>query len=52
MCQCNHPDQDRFHGKGRRVYNMTKTSARCTVCKKEVALTAQQLKDKNSKDNK
>lgn len=51
-CSCPHPTQDEIHGKGRRVYNIGKTAAKCTVCKKEVQLTAQQIKDKNKKDGK
>lgn len=48
-CTCNHADQDRFHGKGRRVYNEGKTLARCSVCSKTVTLSSQQIKDKSTK---
>lgn len=48
-CTCIHAEQDKLHGKGRRVHNETKTSARCTVCKNEKPLTSQQIKDKNTK---
>lgn len=38
---CDHPGQDKLHGKGRRVFNRTKQTSkdsnvyRCTVCGKE-----------------
>lgn len=51
-CSCSHSGQDSIHGYGRRVHNLTKTSARCTVCKSEKGLSQQQLKDKNEKDGK
>ena len=50
-CQCTHSAQDYFHGKGRRVHNLCKhdTAARCTVCKKEVSLGKEQIKDAKEK---
>jgi hypothetical protein len=48
-CSCQHEAQDKLNGKGRRVYNECKSVARCTVCKKEVSLTSQQIKEKNTK---
>jgi hypothetical protein len=32
LCTCNHAFQDREHGKGMRVKNMTGNRPRCTVC--------------------
>lgn len=36
-CSCKHDSQDALHGKGRRVFNPTKSSGkiRCTVCNAE-----------------
>ena len=35
-CTCKHEHQDRIHGKGNRVMNLTtKANVRCTVCKAE-----------------
>ena len=40
-CTCKHEQQDKYHGKGKRVHNPTtkatgvKTVYRCTVCRKE-----------------
>ncbi len=36
-CTCHHPDQDRLHGRGKRVHNACKAPAggvayRCTIC--------------------
>lgn len=46
-CSCSNQAQDSFHGKGRRVHNVCKgdSKARCTVCKSEKPLSAQQIKD-------
>ena len=51
-CNCSHAAQDTFHGKGKRVHNMTKTTARCTVCGNEKGLSSQQIKDNNTKKGK
>lgn len=51
-CTCTHKDQDDFHGKNRRVHNMTKTTARCTVCGNEKGLSSTQIKDNNTKGKK
>jgi hypothetical protein len=39
QCKCEHPQQDKLHGKGNRVFNITtskaaegKIATRCTVC--------------------
>ena len=40
-CTCIHPDQDKLHGRGKRVHNQMQRSGggaikyRCTVCKNE-----------------
>lgn len=41
-CTCEHAEQDKLHGKGRRVHNRTKQNKpaieqrwRCTVCRNE-----------------
>lgn len=35
-CKCKHEFQDRVHGKGKRVHNLTvKELGRCTVCGSE-----------------
>ncbi len=31
-CSCNHPYQDKKHGKGRRVHTKCTSGYRCTVC--------------------
>lgn len=31
-CKCVHADQDKFHGKGNRVHNESKSGWKCTVC--------------------
>lgn len=40
-CLCNHPAQDKIHGLGNRVMNLTKdpTKARCTSCKTIVSVS-------------
>jgi hypothetical protein len=46
---CQHKEQDKFHGKGRRVHNEMKGkvagsgSARCTVCQNEKAVKVSQM---------
>ena len=37
-CTCEHKEQDRLHGKGKRVYNKGEKMARCTVCKHEAGV--------------
>lgn len=49
QCTCKHEEQDKLHGKGKRVYNECKTKARCSVCGHEVPMSTQQIKDKKSK---
>jgi hypothetical protein len=46
-CVCSHEGQDQLHGIGRRVFNICKKglACRCTVCKREVPLSAQEKKD-------
>ena len=47
-CTCEHESQDKIHGKGRRVHNLTgKYRHRCTVCGNETG-SADQV-DKKSK---
>jgi hypothetical protein len=43
-CKCKHDEQDRLHGKGKRVHNktlkgskMNKATYRCTVCVSEIS---------------
>lgn len=50
VCDCKHEAQDMYHGRNRRVHNITKTTARCTVCGKEKGLSKEQVKDNNKKD--
>lgn len=49
ICSCTHEAQDRIHGKGKRVHNETKTTARCTVCQNEKTLSQSQIKDAKKK---
>lgn len=50
MCVCIHDTQDRIHGRGKRVHNVTKAgTARCTVCKIEKGLSQSQIKDAKKK---
>lgn len=45
-CTCTHKGQDELHGRGKRVFNLGKTSYRCTVCKATKPLTGLEKKDK------
>lgn len=51
VCTCVHQDQDRMNGKNVRVFNMGKTSYRCTVCGATKPLLGTEKKDikKNEK---
>lgn len=50
ICSCAHEAQDRIHGKGKRVHNVTKAgAARCTVCQNEKGLSQSQIKDTKKK---
>lgn len=32
QCSCKHEEQDKLHGKGMRVHNVTTKGYKCTVC--------------------
>ena len=48
-CSCRHDFQDKVYGSGRRVFNLGKTSYRCTVCKSTKPLLGNEKKDANDK---
>ena len=49
-CKCEHEYQDRVHGKGKRVHNLTARGlGRCTVCSNESGSTASDTRKKGKR---
>lgn len=57
-CSCEHEEQDKLHGKGKRVFNVLQkdknsNNARCTVCGKQIVISnKQKLEIKTTKNKK